>query len=199
MQHSSNRRRFLGNCGWAAVGAAGGVLLPRWFAGTDPAVAQEKRDGPSPEEQVRKLKLELPPVGKPGATLVPAVRVGEVLYVSGHGPRKPDGGPIVGKVGQDLDVKEAQAAARLVGLQILSVVRAELGSLDKVVRLVKTLGMVNATPDFKQQPQVINGFSDLMVEVFGDKAGKGARSAVGMGSLPGGIPVEIEAIFQVRA
>ena len=91
-----------------------------------------------------------------------------------------------------------RAAARLVGLNILSTVRAELGSLDKVVRVVKTLGMVQATPDFTQHPQVINGFSDLMVEVFGEKAGKGARSAVGMSSLPGGIPVEIEVIFQVR-
>ena len=95
-------------------------------------------------------------------------------------------------------MKDGRAAARQVGLQILSVVKAELGSLDKVQRLVKTLGMVNATPDFTQHPQVINGFSDLMVEVFGAEAGKGARSAVGMSGLPGGIPVEIEAIFQVR-
>lgn len=191
------RRRFLSSGSWLAVGAVGGVLLPRWWASMGPAAAQEKA-GHSAEEQLRKLKIELPPVGKPGATLVPAVRVGDILYVSGNGPRKPDGTSVVGKLGQDLDVKEGQAAARLVGLQILSVVRHELGSLDKVVRLVKTLGMVNAAPDFKQQPQVINGFSDLMVEVFGEQAGKGARSAVGMGSLPGGIAVEIEAIFQVR-
>jgi enamine deaminase RidA (YjgF/YER057c/UK114 family) len=179
------------------MGAAGGLLVPRWFASVEPAAAQEK-SAHGAEEQLRKLKLELPPVAKPGATLVPAVRAGDMLYVSGHGPRKPDGTSIVGKVGQDLDVKQGREAARLIGLQVLSVVRQELGSLDKVVRLVKTLGMVNATPDFKQQPQVINGFSDLMVEVFGEKAGKGARSAVGMGSLPGGIAVEIEAIFQVR-
>jgi enamine deaminase RidA (YjgF/YER057c/UK114 family) len=95
-------------------------------------------------------------------------------------------------------VKRGRAAARLVGLNILSTVRAELGSLDKVVRVVKTLGMVQATPDFTQHPQVIDGFSDLMVEVFGDRAGKGARSAVGMSSLPGGIPVEVEVVFQVR-
>ena len=93
---------------------------------------------------------------------------------------------------------KGRAAARQVGLQVLSVVKAELGSLDKVQRLVKTFGMVNATADFTQHPQVINGFSDLMVEVFGEERGKGARSAVGMASLPGGIPVEIEAIFQVR-
>jgi hypothetical protein len=106
---------------------------------------------------------------------------------------------VLGKVGADLGLKEAQAAARRVGLITLAAVRQELGSLDRVVRLVKVLGMVNATPDFKQQPQVINGFSDLMVEVFGARAGKGARSSVGMGSLPGGIPVEIESIFQVRS
>lgn len=192
------RRRFLNNCGWLAVGAAGGIVLPRWLTQTDPVWAQDDAP-PSPEEQLRKLKIELPTVPKPGATLVPAVRVDNVLYVSGHGPRKADGSSVVGKLGQDLDVKEGQEAARLVGLQVLSVVRAELGSLDKVVRLVKTLGMVNCVPNFAQQPQVINGFSDLMVEIFGEKAGKGARSAVGMGSLPGGIAVEVEAIFQVKA
>lgn len=197
MNKLMQRRRFLNNCGWVAVGAAGGLLLPRWWGNGEPAVAQDK-PASSAEENLRKLKLELPPVGKPGATLVPAVRTGDLLFVSGHGPRKADGTSVLGKVGQDLDVKQGQEAARLVGLQILSVVRHELGSLDKVVRLVKTLGMVNAAPDFKQQPQVINGFSDLMVEVFGDKIGKGARSAVGMGSLPGGIAVEIEVIFQVR-
>jgi enamine deaminase RidA (YjgF/YER057c/UK114 family) len=117
-----------------------------------------------------------------------------MLYVSGTGPGK----GVVGRLGQDYDVNQGKAAARQVGLQILAVVKAELGSLDKVERLVKTLGMVNSTPDFKQQPQVINGFSDLMVEVFGASNGKGARSAVGMSSLPGGIPVEIECIFQVR-
>ena len=127
--------------------------------------------------------------------------------VSVKGPKAPQGLELayhrnvaveVGKVGKDLDVKQGREAARLVGLTILAVVRKELGSLDRVVRLVKTLGMVNCTPDFTQQPQVINGFSDLMVEVFGEKLGKGARSAVGMGSLPGGIPVEIEVICAVR-
>ena len=192
----THRRRFLESCGLVTLGAAGGWLLPRWL---DPeaAVAQDlKHDA---EEQIKKLKLELLPPQKSANALVPAVRAGDMLYVSGHGPTGADGKSIVGKVGQDLDVKQAQEAARLVGLRVLSVVRAELGSLNKVVRLVKVLGMVNATPDFKQQPLVINGFSDLMVQVFGETAGKGARSAVGMGSLPGGIPVEIEAIFQVKA
>ncbi|MBY0527641.1 MAG: RidA family protein [Gemmataceae bacterium] len=200
MSCQPDRRRFLERCGLLTVGAAGGVLLPRWFEQTPPAIAQEKKPEHSAEEQLKKLKLELPPIAKPtGATLVSAVRVGDMLYCSGQGPGSVDGKPVVGKVGQDFDVKQGAVAARQVGLRILSVVRGELGSLDKVIRLVKTLGMVNATADFKQQPQVINGFSDLMVEVFGEQAGKGARSAVGMGSLPGGIPVEIEAIFQVRA
>ena len=105
---------------------------------------------------------------------------------------------LTGRLGQEFDVPQGRAAARSVGLQILAVVKAEVGSLDKVQRLVKTLGMVNATPEFKEHPQVINGFSDLMVEVFGEENGKGARSAVGMASLPNGIPVEIEAIFLVR-
>ena len=104
---------------------------------------------------------------------------------------------IKGKVGVDLTVEEAYEAARLVGLNVLSTMRAALGSLDKVVRIVKVLGFVNATPDFEEQPQVINGFSDLMVEVFGEETGKGGRSAVGMGSLPQNIPVEVEAIFEV--
>jgi enamine deaminase RidA (YjgF/YER057c/UK114 family) len=197
MRDVSERRRFLERLGLVAAGAAGAWTLPRALEQVGRARAQDKTA--SAEEQIKKLKLELPPVGKPGATLVPAVRVGDMLYVSGHGPSPVNGQPVVGKLGKDLDVKQGQAAARNVGLRILSVVRAELGSLDRVVRLVKTLGMVNCTPDFTQQPQVINGFSDLMVEVFGAEQGKGARSAVGMVSLPGGIPVEIEAIFQVRA
>lgn len=184
MQPLFDRRRFLGSCG---------LLLAPAFA-----VGQEKLDHKA-EEQLKTLKIELPAVPKPtGATLVPTVRVGDVLYVSGHTSVGLDGKPIVGKVGKDLDVKQGAEAARVVGLRILSVVRAELGSLDKVVRLVKTLGMVNCTPDFTQQPQVINGCSDLMVQIFGAGAGKGTRSAVGMNSLPGGVAVEIEAIFQVR-
>jgi enamine deaminase RidA (YjgF/YER057c/UK114 family) len=149
------------------------------------------------EARLAELKLELPPAPKPVATYVTAVRQGDLLYVSGHGPLKADKSMITGKVGADLDVAKGQAAARQTGLAILSTVRSQLGSLDKVVRLVKVLGMVNSTAEFGEHPKVINGFSDLMVDVFGEP-GKGARSAVGMGSLPGGIAVEIEAIFQVR-
>jgi enamine deaminase RidA (YjgF/YER057c/UK114 family) len=174
-----------------AAGIAAGFFLARGTLPESAAVAQEKA---AAEQRLRDLKIDLPPVSKPTNTLVNAVRVGDMLYVSGTGPGK----GVVGRLGQDYDINLGKNAARQVGLQILAVVKTELGSLDKVERLVKTLGMVNAAPDFKQHPQVINGFSDLMVEVFGEDKGKGARSAVGMSSLPGGIPVEIECIFQVR-
>jgi len=149
------------------------------------------------DARLAELKLELPPAPKPVATYVTALRHGDLLYVSGHGPLRSDGTMIVGRLGDDLDVTAGQAAARQTGLAILATLRSHLGSLDKVTRLIKVLGMVNSTPDFGEQPKVINGFSDLMVEVFGE-SGKGARSAVGMGALPSGIAVEIEAIFQVK-
>lgn len=151
----------------------------------------------NPEERLEELKLELPPAPSPMATYRPSVRVGNILYVSGTGPFRHDGSVIQGKVGVDLNLEEAYEAARLVGLNVLSTIRSALGSLDKVVRIVKVLGFVNAPTDFEEQPQVINGFSDLMVEVFGEETGKGGRSAVGMGSLPQNIPVEVEAIFEV--
>jgi enamine deaminase RidA (YjgF/YER057c/UK114 family) len=151
------------------------------------------------ESRMQELKLTLPPTPKPMAKYKPAVPVGNMLYVSGHGPVKltPDS-PVTGRLGADLTVEQGKEAARLVGLAILSTVRNTLGSLDRVKRLVKTLGMVNATAEFTEQPQVINGFSELMAQVFGDDAGVGARSAVGMGSLPGNISVEIECIFEVE-
>jgi enamine deaminase RidA (YjgF/YER057c/UK114 family) len=151
----------------------------------------------SAEARLQELALELPPAPKPVATYVTAARHGDLLYVSGHGPYCSDGSLIIGRLGDDMEVPAGQAAARQTGLAILATLRSHLGSLDKVVRLVKVLGMVNSTPEFGDQPLVINGFSDLMVEVFGE-AGKGARSAVGMGALPKGIAVEIEAIFQVK-
>ena len=149
------------------------------------------------EARVKELRLELPAPPKPVATYLPAVQVANLLYVSGHGPLKPDGKMTAGRVGAELTLEQGKEAARVVGLAILATVRNTLGSLDRVLRLVKVLGMVNATPEFKDHPQVINGFSDLMVEVFGE-SGKGARSAVGMGSLPGNIAVEVEAIFEVH-
>lgn len=149
------------------------------------------------EARLAELKLELPPAPKPVATYVTAIRHGDLMYVSGHGPYRADGTLIIGKLGADMEVAGGQVAARQTGLAILATMRAHLGSLDKVVRLIKSLGMVNATPEFTDHPKVINGYSDLMKEVFGD-AGVGTRSAVGMGGLPGGIAVEIEAIFQVK-
>jgi enamine deaminase RidA (YjgF/YER057c/UK114 family) len=149
------------------------------------------------EARLAELKLTLPPAPKPVATYHTAVRHGDLLYVSGHGPLRPDGTMHTGKLGADLNLEAGQAAARQTGLAILATVRGHLGTLDKVARLVKVLGMVNSTPEYADHPRVINGFSDLMVEVFGEH-GRGARSAVGMGSLPGHIAVEIEAIFQVQ-
>ena len=147
----------------------------------------------TPETRIQELHITLPQPAKPVAKYKMAVLAGNMLYVSGHGPT----GNTKGKLGANLTLEEGKAAARDVGLNILATVRATLGSLDNVKRVVKTLGMVNATPDFKDQPKVINGFSELMAEVFGEDAGVGARSAVGMGSLPADIPVEIEVIFEV--
>jgi enamine deaminase RidA (YjgF/YER057c/UK114 family) len=151
----------------------------------------------TPEARIKELKLQLPPPPKPVAKYKPAVISANLLYVSGHGPLKQDGTMVAGKVGTDLTLEQAKEAARLVGLAILSSARNTLGTLDKIKRLIKTLGMVNGTPDFTKQPMVIDGFSELMAEIFGEDAGVGARSAVGMGSLPGNIPVEIECIFEV--
>jgi enamine deaminase RidA (YjgF/YER057c/UK114 family) len=151
----------------------------------------------SAEARLKELNLTLPPPGRPMARYKMAVRVGNMLYVSGHGPAKVPDAPVTGRCGADLDTAQGKASARAVGLNILATVRDQLGSLDKVVRLVKTLGMVNCTPDFLDHPQVINGYSELMAEVFGED-GVGARSAVGMGGLPSNIAVEIEAIFEVR-
>ena len=149
------------------------------------------------EARLAELKLTLPPTPKPVATYLPAVRHGDLVYVSGHGPLKSDGTLHLGRLGQNMDLEAGKAAAKDTGLAVLATLKAHLGSLDKVVRLIKVLGLVNCTPEFVDQPKVINGFSDLMVEVFGE-AGKAARSAVGAPSLPNGIAVEVEAIFQVR-
>jgi enamine deaminase RidA (YjgF/YER057c/UK114 family) len=150
------------------------------------------------EDRIAELKLQLPNPPKPGGVYKPVVQVGNLCYVSGHGPLKVDGSLITGKVGAGVTEEQAKEAAKITGLAILASLRAQLGSLDKVVRLVKSLGMVNAVPDFSRHPAVINGYSELMRDIFGEN-GVGARSAVGMGSLPGNIAVEIEAIFEVSA
>ena len=153
----------------------------------------------SAEARIAEMKLEFPPAPKPGGIYHPVVIAGNLAYVSGHGPMRTDGSMITGKVGATVTEAEAHLAARQVGLTMLATLRRELGSLDRIERLIKTLGMVNATPEFGTHPQVINGFSSLMVEIWGDVNGKGARSAVGMGSLPGNIAVEVEAIFELKA
>ncbi len=149
------------------------------------------------DANIAKQGLVLPPAPKPMGVYRPVVISRGMVYVSGHGPLKPDGTLITGRVGADLDIKGGYEAARVTGLAILASLRAELGTLDKIGRLVKTLGMVHSTPDFLEHPKVINGFSELMVEVFGDEAGRGARSAIGMVALPGNIAVEVEAIFEL--
>ena len=151
----------------------------------------------SHEKRLVELKLQLPPAPKPVAVYKTVVVAGNLAYVSGHGPLKADQSSITGRVGDDLDLDAGKAAARQVGLAILATLRAELGSLDRVKRVIKVLGMVNCTPDFRDHPAVINGCSELFAEVFGNEHGIGARSAVGMGSLPGNIAVEIEAIFEI--
>jgi enamine deaminase RidA (YjgF/YER057c/UK114 family) len=150
------------------------------------------------EARLAELKLELPPAPKPVAVYKPLVIVGNLAYVSGHGPLKPDKTLMTGRVGADLDLEGGKLAARQVGLTILATLRDQLGSLNRVKRLIKVLGMVNSTPDFLDHPKVINGCSELFADVFGQENGIGSRSAVGMGSLPGNIAVEIEAIFEIE-
>lgn len=191
MSSYPSRRGFVGGAAAATVG----ILVPKEVRAGPFRARQEV----SPEARLRALGIELPAPVQPVATYVPTVAVGDVLYLAGHTPRRSDGSPaFVGKVGRELTLEQGRDAARFVGLNILSTLRASLGSLDRVARLVRTFGMVNAVPDFTQQPQVINGFSDFMVEIFGEVAGKGTRAAVGMGSLPGGMAVEIETYWEIR-
>ena len=149
------------------------------------------------EERLAAMSLTLPTVPTPLGNYVVAKTVGNLVYLSGSGPRKPDGSYIVGKVPSVCSEEDAYAAAQLVGLNILASLKAEIGDLDRVRQVVKVLGMVNADASFVNHPKVINGFSDLMVEAFGDP-GRAARSAVGMGSLPGDIPVEVEMIVEIE-
>ncbi|WP_018260255.1 RidA family protein [Methylobacterium sp. WSM2598] len=154
------------------------------------------QEEPTPEDALAALGLSLPEVPVPVANYVPYRLVGECLYLSGQGPKRPDGTYRTGRLGRDTTVEEGYADARLAGLQLLAVAKAALGDLSRVTAVVKLLGMVNAEPDFADHPKVINGCSDLFVAVLGE-AGRHARSAVGMGSLPNGMTVEVEAILQV--
>ena len=149
------------------------------------------------ETKLKEKGIVLTPPSSPVANYVNAVRVGNLLYLAGKGPTKPDNTNITGKVGRDLTIEQGYEAARLTAVNHLAVIKNELGSLNKVKRIVKVLGMVNCTEDFKDQPKVINGYSDLMVEIFGDK-GKHARSAVGMYALPFNMAVEVEVIVEIE-
>ncbi len=149
------------------------------------------------EENFAALRLELPPAPAPMGVYKPLLTDGKHCYVSGHGPVKPDGSLIVGRIGENMSVEDGKTAARQVGLTILSTLRSQLGSLNKVKRVIKVLGMLNCDADFEKHPFVVNGCSELFAAVWGNDNGIGVRSAVGMGSLPGNIPVEIEALFEL--
>ena len=150
------------------------------------------------DEQFEKLGLTLPPAPKPLGVFKPCLVDGKYLYLSGHGTVQNDGTLIIGRVGEDMDMEAGKLAARQVGLAMLATIKANLGSLNKVKRVIKVLGMVNATPDFERHPYVINGCSELFASVWGEENGIGVRSAVGFGSLPDNIPVEIEAMFELH-
>ncbi len=151
----------------------------------------------SAEERFSNLGLSLPPAPAPMGVYKPYLIDGKYLYLSGHGPVQDDEKLMVGRIGQDIDIEEGKVAARQVGLTMLSTIRTKLGSLNKVKRVIKVLGMVNCVPEFEQHPYVINGCSELFSQVWGEENGVGVRSAVGFGSLPGNIPVEIEALFEL--
>ena len=149
----------------------------------------------TPEENLQKLDITLPPAPKPLGVYKPFLKVGNMVYVSGHGTVQEDGTLIIGRIGRDMDIEAGKVAARQVGLAILATLKANLDSLDEIDRVVKVLGMVNATSDFERHPYVINGCSELFLDIWGEAKGVGVRSAVGMGTLPDNIPVEIEAQF----
>lgn len=152
----------------------------------------------SAEQRFAELGLVLPPAPNPVGVYKPCLVDGQYLYVSGHGTVKEDRSLIKGRIGEDMDMEEGKLAARQVGLAILATIKANVGSLDKIKRVIKVLGMVNCTPSFEKHPYVINGCSELFAKVWGEENGIGVRSAVGMGSLPDNIPVEIEALFELH-
>jgi enamine deaminase RidA (YjgF/YER057c/UK114 family) len=172
-------------------------LIIVWFLTFFIAPVLINAQGKDPEAQLKELGIQLINPAAPVANYLKAVRVGNIVYLSGHGPDKPGGGYITGKVGSDLTIEQAKEAARVAGISLLSTLKAEIGDLNKVKRIIRVFGMVNAVPTFEQHPQVINGCSDLMVQVFGEN-GKHARCAVGMSSLPFNIAVEIEMIVELK-
>ena len=152
----------------------------------------------SPEEAFKSLNLSLPPAPTPLGVYKPCLIDGKYLYLSGHGPVRDDKTLIIGRIGSEMDIEQGKLAARQVGLTMLSTIKDNLGSLNKVKRVIKILGMVNCTADFERHPYVINGCSELFAQVWGTENGIGVRSAVGMGSLPDNIPVEVEALFELH-
>ncbi len=152
----------------------------------------------SPEANLQHLNIKLPPAPKPKGVYKPVLQDKNYLYVSGHGPVTLDDDLLTGRIGSEVDMEQGKLAARQVGLAILSTLKTNLGSLNKIKRVIKVLGMVNCTPEFGEHPYVINGCSELFAEIFGEENGIGVRSAVGMGSLPGNISVEIEALFELH-
>ena len=184
---------------WGGLAAVNAAAIPALFHSCkhETASAGAGCDGADHEQRIKDLGLVLPPVTKPLGIYKPALVSGNMLYVSGQGPVLPDGSLITGKVGADLSLEEGQMAARQAGLTMISVIKEYFGDLNRICRLIKTLGMVNCTMDFHQQPAVINGFSGLMAEIFGEDNGIGVRSAVGM-MLPSNIAVEVEAVFELH-
>ena len=152
----------------------------------------------SAEDRLAQLKIQLPPPPRPIGLYRPVTLCGSLAFLAGHGPLTPEGTLITGRVGDDLDAVQGAAAARQTGLAMLATLRQQFGSLDRVIRLVKLFGMVQCTPDFTEQPAVINGCSQVLADVFGDEQGIAARSAIGVAALPAGMAVEIEAIFEFK-
>ena len=152
----------------------------------------------TPDHHFEQLALKLPPAPSPIGVYKPFLITGKYVYVSGHGPLKDDKSFIVGRIGKDLTMEEGKLAARQVGLTILATLKANLDSLNKIKRVIKVLGMVNCVPEFERHPYIINGCSELFAQIWGDDNGVGVRSAVGMGSLPDNIPIEIEALFELH-
>ncbi|MGN6164010.1 MAG: RidA family protein [Flavisolibacter sp.] len=152
----------------------------------------------TPEQRFAQLGLKLPPAPSPLGVYKPSLIIDKHLYVSGHGTVQNDRSLIIGRIGKDLDIEQGKLAAQQVGLAILSTIKSNIGSLDKIKRVIKVLGMVNCVPEFEKHPYVINGCSELFAKVWGEENGVGVRSAVGFGSLPDNIPVEIEAMFELH-
>lgn len=196
MQFQVNHRPLGRLLLWLVLGLVACQPTPQAHGEQGAAAAPEIPADYDPEANLERLGIELSTPSAPVANYVNVVRTGNLLFLAGKGPLQANGENIVGKLGQDLSIEEGYEAGRVTGINQLSVLKAELGNLNKVKRVVKVLGMVNSTPDFTQQPAVVNGFSDLMVEVFGER-GKHARAAVGMGALPSNIAIEVEMIVEV--